>query len=68
MVNDNDFGMLQRQGLRVIVDVHALDDDGDTDFDQDTMMPVLSAAVDKALESILTGEYASSIRVTRLVH
>lgn len=63
-----EFGALQRQGLRVIIDVHALDDDGETQFDQDTMMPVLSQAVDKALESILYGTYATSIKVTRLVH
>ena len=67
-MTDHDFGMLQKQGLRVIIDVHALDDDGETQFDQDTMMPVLSQAVDKALEAILTGSYATSIRVTRLVH
>lgn len=63
----SEFDGLRKQGLRVTVDVFPIDDDGHTEFDQASMMPSLSAAVDKALETMLLGSYATYIKVTRIV-
>lgn len=63
----HDFGALKKQGLRVTVDVHALDDDGVAEFDQATMTGTLQKAVDRAIATMLTGSYATSLKVTRIV-
>lgn len=64
-----EYGGIRPVALKVVVEVHALDDDANTvlDLGSDELQGLVSKAVDQALADHIAGQWACAVHVSRVV-